>query len=241
MLKPQLWIQDGKWVGELDYDTDAEWEAWEAEYRAYLAIMTQIAEAEGVELLCIGTELKRHTAQRSAFWHAFIAETRQQYSGQLTYAANWDNYSNISFWEALDYVGVNAYFPLIKEATPSVSHLQKAWKPTMRQLRRFHCRVKRPILFTEWGYLSVDGTAYNTWELEAQLEGLSANADAQAHAVEALLSTFWGEPWWAGGFYWKWYPNGQYDSHYHRKDYSLQDKAAAEVMTRWYARPDSLQ
>lgn len=241
MLKPQLWIQGGAWVGDLDYATDAEWEAWEEGFRAYLLLMAQIAEEEGVALLCIGTELKQHAVQRSTFWRALAADIRQQYSGPLTYAANWDNYQNIPFWDALDYVGINAYFPLHPADTPSVHRLQQAWQPTVRSLRRFHCRVQRPILFTEWGYLSVNGAAFNTWALEAQLDRLSANADAQAHAVEALLSTFEGEPWWAGGFYWKWYPNGQYDTRQHEKDYSPQGKIAQEVLSRWYARPDSLQ
>ena len=45
-------------------------------------------------------------------WWELIANIRQSYSGQLTYAANFDNYQEVYFWDQLDLIGINAYFPL---------------------------------------------------------------------------------------------------------------------------------
>ena len=45
-------------------------------------------------------------------WRKLIARVRQHYRGPLTYAANFDQYNTVGFWDALDVVGVNAYFPL---------------------------------------------------------------------------------------------------------------------------------
>ena len=48
----------------------------------------------------------------SSHWRDIIKETREIFEGQLTYAANFDNYMFVDFWDDLDFMGINAYFPL---------------------------------------------------------------------------------------------------------------------------------
>ena len=237
MLKPQVYIP-GSWPGGLDFETDKDWEAWEASYTKYIIPFVEMAESMQVELFCIGTEFKISVRKREAFWRKLITQIRSKYSGQLTYAANWDSYETIAIWDALDYAGIDAYFPLAENQTPSVEQLKEAWKPTRNKIRRFHKKIKKPMLFTEYGYLSVDGCAGKTWELEKNIHRLSINEQAQANALDALYEVFWEEDYWKGGFIWKWFPNMEGGEGYNAKDYTPQGKLAARVMTWWYAKKD---
>ncbi|NJK82690.1 MAG: hypothetical protein HC912_01615, partial [Saprospiraceae bacterium] len=110
MLKPQIWIPQG-WTGDLDFENDQQWAIWEKSYEDYLLRFATLAAEKKVAMLCIGTEFKISVQKRPDFWRSLIAKVRTQYSGKLVYAANWDEYPLISFWDDLDYIGINAYFP----------------------------------------------------------------------------------------------------------------------------------
>ena len=233
MLKPQVWVGGG-WVGGLDFATDADWEKWEMDYEKYLLPFAKIADSAKVELLCIGTELKISVVKRPLFWQNLIAKTRAIYHGKLVYAANWDEYDLVTFWNDLDYIGVDAYFSLVPKATPSVSELQIAWQPHLDQLRSFHKKQNKPILFTEFGYMPIDSCAYMSWEMEKRRRNMSINEDSQANALDALFTVFWKESWWAGGFLWKWFPDLRADSPNQSKDYTPQGKKGSGIVKKWY-------
>ena len=233
MLKPQVYVP-GSWTGDLKFETDAEWQRWEADYEAYLLPLVDMAQELGVKAVCVGTEFKIGAVQREAFWRALIEKVRSRFDGTIVYAANWDAYQNVPFWDAVDVVGINAYFPLDPAATPDVATLVQAWQPWKQQITDFYGRVQKPIVFTEYGYLTVDGAAHNTWELEAKVNDLPINEQAQANALAALYATFWNEPWWEGGFLWKWFPHMQGHEGYPARDYTPQGKRAARVLTDWY-------
>lgn len=233
MLKPQVYVPGG-WTGALDFKTEEEWEKWEQAYEAYLLPFVDLAETMKVAAVCIGTEFKMGVTKRESFWRNLIKKVRQKYHGQITYAANWDEYALVPFWDALDFIGVNAYFPLVNQTTPSVSALQEAWKPILSTLKSFHEKHKKPIIFTEFGYLSVDGCTYNSWEIEKRVHSTPINEEAQANALDGLFSTFWSEKWWAGGFLWKWFPEGQGHEGYIERDYTPQGKKAELVLKKWY-------
>lgn len=235
VLKPQIYIP-GSWTGDLDYRTNEEWEEWEAGYTDYIMTFLKIAAEYDVPVFCIGTEFKIGVKKREQYWRGLIKKARAIYKGQLIYASNWDEYMDVPFWDALDYVGINAYFPLISEKTPSIEALKKAWAPHQKAIRNFYNKVKKPIVFTEYGYLSVDGCAYNTWELESKVEQLSINEVAQANAIQAILETFWDEPYWYGGFIWKWFPNMRGGEGYNNRDYTPQGKKGHEILKNIYAR-----
>ena len=94
--------------------------------------------------------------------------------------------------------------------------------------------MNKPVLFTEYGYLSVDGCCGKTWELEDKIKACEVNEDCQANAIEGILSTFANEDWWAGGFLWKWFPNGHGHEGYPLKDYTPQGKSALKTLKRYY-------
>ncbi|MEZ4687246.1 MAG: hypothetical protein R3B47_14615 [Bacteroidia bacterium] len=103
--------------------------------------------------------LRRALLQK--LWLDLIEKTRKQYSGKLGYAANFDNYQEVGFWHALDFIGINAYFPL-REANPALvedslyATLQNGWERVFAEIDSFRLRDSlpdMPVIFTELGYL----------------------------------------------------------------------------------------
>jgi hypothetical protein len=233
MLKPQVYIPRG-WPGMLDFPTDTAWAKWEAGYERYLLDMAQVAAETKVELLCFATEFNLAAKKRTFFWRQLIDKIRKIYSGPITYSSNWDDYQNIPFWDQLDYIGLSAYFPLVNANTPRIDSLQLAWQPYKTQLKAFSEQQKKPILFTEYGYLSVDNCGWRTWEMEQGVQDRKINQQAQANCYDALFQTFGREKWWAGGFLWKWFPEGQGHEGYPERDYTPQGKMAEQVLKKHY-------
>lgn len=233
MLKPQLWSWQG-WIGDMKYPTQQEWDDFHADYISFIFYWARVAEDLEVDLFCIGTEIKESAINYPTYWENLIDSVRQVYSGPITYAPNWDEYEDIVFWDRLDYIGVDAYFSLIPDVTPEVCALKTAWEPTFNKLEAFSKQWNKPILFTEWGYLSLDGCAYQTWELEKNRSSASINEQAQANAAQALLEMFGKEDWWAGGFQWKWYSDLATSTQDRSDDYTPQGKMTADVLNTLY-------
>ncbi|MCB0527216.1 MAG: hypothetical protein KDC65_02005 [Saprospiraceae bacterium] len=233
MVKPQVWVPRG-WTGMLDFSSENDWEKWEAAYERYILRFAALADSMQADLLCIGTEFRTSVEKRPRYWQALIPKIRNVYRGKLTYSSNWDDWERVPFWGALDYIGLGGYFPLVPDATPDVERLKAAWKPIRDRLGAFSKQQGKPVLFTEFGYLSVDSCGWRNWELERGVEGRRINERAQANCLEALLATFQPEPWWAGGFLWKWFPNMRGHEGYPERDYTPQGKAGESVLKRWY-------
>jgi len=233
MLKPQVYIPNS-WPGSLDFGTPEDWQKWEAAYENYILPMATLADSMQVDLFCVGTEFAIAVTKRPDFWRSLIQKVRARYHGQITYCATWADYQNTPFWKEVDYIGLSAYFPLAASTTPDVDSLRQAWRPIREQLRTFSEQHGKSILFTEFGYLSVDSAGWRTWELERGVESRRINQVAQANCLEALLSTFQAESWWAGGFLWKWFPNMQGHEGYPERDYTPQGKLGEGILRKWY-------
>ncbi len=233
MLKPQVYVPRG-WTGALDFSATEDWAKWEADYERYILFYAQIAAEEKPEMLCIGTEFNLSIQKRPEFWQGLIPKIKGVFQGKLTYSANWDDWSRVPFWSELDYIGLGGYFPLVQETTPSVEHLRAAWAPIRDRLRDFSKAQGKPVLFTEFGYLSVDSCGWRNWELEHGIEQRNINEQAQANCYEALFSIFAQEDWWAGGFLWKWFPNMRGHEGYPERDYTPQGKTGEQTLRKWY-------
>jgi hypothetical protein len=189
-------------------------------------------------LLVVGTELATAARTRPAFWRALIAEVRSVYDGPLTYAANWyDEYEHIPFWDALDYIGVQAYFELTDAPDPSRAMLQQSWHPHREALARLARATNRPVLFTEIGYRSAPSAAARPWQWPSRSERGTAPADTlQARLYDAFFESLWARPWFAGAIIWKWRPDAPSRPDRHALGFSPQDKPAEQVLQRWYTR-----
>ena len=235
MLKPQVYVP-GSWTGLINFQNTADWEKWEAEYEAYILLMADIAKTEQADMFCIGTEFNNPIQKRPEYWKALIGKIRARYPGKLVYSSNWDDWSRVPFWDQLDYIGLSGYFPLVQAETPDMAALQHAWKPICEQLKTYSARYNKPVLFTEYGYLSVDSCSWRNWELERGIEQRRINEQAQANCIDALHATLQGESWWAGGFIWKWFPNMRGHEGYPERDYTPQGKAGEAVLRKWFIR-----
>ena len=238
LLKPHLWVRGGTWVGDIRMDDDREWAAWFESYRTFILHYARLAEASGIEALCIGTELRSASVGHPARWRTLIREIRRVYRGRLTYAANWHGeYDQIEFWDALDFIGVQAYFPLSQRTKPSVDELLNGWKPALADLRATSRRFGKPVVFTEVGYRSTSSAAIEPWTWPEHDRGAFPEPDAetQARCFEAFFRTFWKETWFGGAYIWKWYPGGKPSRKDAATDFTPQGKPAENVIRSWYA------
>lgn len=231
MLKPQVWIP-GSWVGEYELKKEESIQEWKETYKDFIITFANIAAEFEIALFCVGTEYKLMAVQHPDYWRELITEVRTIYKGKITYASNWDHYQNIPFWDDLDYIGVNGYFPLVEKPTPSPKEISEAWQPIIKQLKDFSKKQNSPILFTEMGYMSCDYAAWRTWENESNNPAI--NLEAQANAYEGLFNSIWKEDWFAGIFLWEWHHNHQTAGGKKDKHYSPQNKPAQHVIKQGF-------
>jgi hypothetical protein len=170
--------------------------------------------------------------QRNSYWFSLITEIRKVYKGKLTYAANWDEFKRVPFWGKLDFIGVDAYFPLTDLKSPSIADFETGWQKHKTEIKAVQVRFKKPILFTEFGYRSVDYTGKKPWESN-RIEG-GFNLKAQENGLQALYNQFWNEEWFAGGFVWKWFVNHNRVGGIYNNRFTPQNKPAEELLKKLY-------
>jgi len=226
-LKPQLWGRG--FTGHIAFRDPAPFELWFAEYRRWLLHYARVAELEGVDLLVIGTELGGLTGHED-HWRALIRDLRRIYRGPLTYAAHWDKeFESLAFWDDLDYIGVNFYFPL---AAPGET--PRADSPQVRDLAEklaaLSRRHNKPVIFTEVGYPAATTAAVQPW-----IESGALDNDVQRRCYEVVFEAFYDQPWLAGLYVWKWPSSGWGQPS--GVTFVPLDKPALAVVERFYARP----
>ncbi|PZX55679.1 glycoside hydrolase family 113 [Algoriphagus chordae] len=229
MLKPHIWIR-GSWPGEIDMKSEEDWKTWFANYEGFILDYARMAEELQIPMLCVGTELEL-TSKREDDWRKIIAAVRKVYSGKLTYAANFTEYEHVKFWDALDYIGIQAYFPLSTKEDPSLSDLKSGWKKNLSNINKVVRKYQKPVMFTEIGYCNTVDAAVEPWVWPNERRETELSEEMQALCYEAFFETAWEEPWMAGVFFWKWYPDGK-----HRNpDFTPQGKQAEKVMQKYFS------
>ncbi|MBL4625517.1 MAG: glycoside hydrolase TIM-barrel-like domain-containing protein [Flavobacteriales bacterium] len=237
MIKPHIWVKGDGWAGELKFETEEDWLLWEKSYREYILFYAKIAQNSDVELFCIGTEIRNSVSIRNKFWSNLIKEIRTLYHGKLTYAANWDNYEQVQFWSQLDFIGIDAYFPIDNSEKPSIDQLNNGWKKHIDALSSFSEQQEKQILFTEYGYRSIAKCAGKHWEIPDNGYSYKGNADlnSQTNAYEALYQSIWNQPWFAGGFLWKWYSKKESGGS-NNSDFTPQNKPVEKTIRKYYSK-----
>jgi hypothetical protein len=203
MMKPQIWVWRGEFTGDIRMNSESDWKKLEDTYSQFILTYALIAEELQIKLFCIGTELEQFINFRPDYWIGLIENIKKIYTGKLTYASNWDEFTRTPFWDKLDFIGIDAYFPVSEYQTPSVEACKLGWKKYIHKIEEMANTYNKPVLFTEFGYRSVDYTGKEPWDSNRKKS--SVNLEGQANATQALLETFWNKPWFAGGFVWKWF------------------------------------
>jgi len=239
MLKPHLWMHEG-WRSNITMNSSKEWDTWFASYRKNMLHYAAMAEKENVELLCIGTELKSSLKYAPEQWIALAKEIKHSYSGKLTYAANWDGeFDGVPFWDEMDYIGVQGYFPLTKKSKPELEDIKKGWDRHIITLENLAHTYQKPILFTEVGYRSDVTTTIKPWEWNefgSVLFEKKSNRTQQL-AYEALFEKLWDQPWFAGMYIWQWDTRSKPNSTLESLDFSPRFKPALNTLAKWYGKP----
>jgi hypothetical protein len=228
LWKPHVWVAGASWTGEIAMKSEADWTAWWHSYRRYVLHHALLARWAGADLFCVGVELSKTTG-REAEWRDLIAAVRLFYPGPVTYAANWyGDLETVRFWDRLDYVGVDAYFPLAEKPGAGKAELEQGARRVAERLARASRRFGKPLLLTEVGFAAKK----EAW-MEPHVEGGQYSEEDQATAYEALLAALDHQRWLAGAFVWKAFSApgaaGRLET-----DFRFQGRKAEEVIHRYY-------
>jgi hypothetical protein len=206
LVKPQIWLPGGAFVGSVAMRTEEQWRSWFAGYRRFVVHHAVVAEAAGAALFCVGTELVA-TEHRMRQWRETIAAVRLATGAPLLYASNWAaGAERVGFWDHLDAIGVDFYDPLSEDPAASDRLLEAGVRRVSAPLARLARRTGKAVVFAEAGYPPVRGawTAPHDEETERPREPRDA-----ARAVAAVFRALEGTGWWKGVYWWKVFSGGE--------------------------------
>lgn len=233
MLKPHLWIGGDGWPGSLTFEQESAWQTWEQTYTNYILRFARMAEEMDVTILTIGTECKQIVRDRPQFWRSLIKKVKKVYNGKLTYQANWDNFKHVPFWDQLDYISVSGYFPITDEKQPPEATIANGWEQHLASLKRMHLAYDKPVIFGEFGYCSKQGALSQPWEGGRQ-DPAPVNMEVQQKGYRVLFQEVWPQPWFQGGFLWKWHADHQHAGGSQNNRYTPQNKPVEKLIQNFY-------
>lgn len=214
----------GSYDGGIDPTDPA---AWFASYTAQVVQTAELAQQNGVEMLTIGTELESITGPAyESYWDNLIAQVRQVYSGKLTYAATVNEAQTVSFWNKLDYIGIDAYWSLTNSQNPTEQQLEAGWtqqtpgvweasafngESPIQVMENLSAEYGKQVVFPEIGFTSTTGNAIQPYDYPSTIatsaNSPGVNLQAQVDAWTATLTALEqnnGSDWLAGIYAWNW-------------------------------------
>ena len=154
-------------------------------------------------------------------WRDIIARVRANYRGPIVYAANHgEEFETLQFWDALDYIGIDNYYPL--DDSYSAATL-------VGKIEAVQQKFNKPVLFTEAGFGAHKNSHREPWEDETDKP---LDLAEQERSYEGLLKAVYTKPWFRGVYWWKVGTNG-----YGGPDNNSMTpwrKPAMDVMKRFY-------
>ena len=190
LLKPGMWTDGGGFAGDLDFPDPIARARWFANYQRLAGHFAALATRMHADVFCIGGEFVK-LSRYDADWRRLIARARALYPGPIVYAANFgEEFETLTFWDALDYIGLQEYYPLpdslsTEELVAKVERVQK--------------KYGKPVLFTEAGFPSATGANRKPWDDS----GGEVSVDLQARCYDAIFPAFYDKPWFEGVYWWK--------------------------------------
>jgi len=224
-----------EWRGTLHPDV---WEDWWDSYREMVHHYTVVAEKNNVELFVVGSELVS-TETQTEEWTRTIRQVRKEYHGQITYSANWDHYTTVSFWDQLDLMGMNSYYDLGKDVPgtkaeknkATIEQIDKRWAKIQSSILSFGKKIQKPIVMLEVGWCSMGNAVTEPWDYTQETEPL--DLEIQRRLYEAYFETWYGKPGFGGFLIWAWTPNA---SGPEDRGYTPEGKPAEQVLRKWLAK-----
>jgi hypothetical protein len=203
MLVPHLWVESGKWRGEIEPE---DWTTWTESYGRFVKAWAVVAEAEHADLFSVGVELRSWvTTPHAPSFSALVREIRAIYKGPLTYSGNWDDVVDTLVLGDIDVIGVNAFYPLAEKDGASFETLLAGGRRVRERVRALADTWQKPVLFTEIGYTTRRDPAVRPWEWPDEMKSVKVDERAQADAYRALIAPLLDEPRFMGFFVWRVY------------------------------------
>jgi hypothetical protein len=226
---------------------ETRWAHWWNRYSEFLLHYAALADEQQVELFCLGCEMSSTEASEQR-WRTLIAQVREVYRGLLIYDCNHGRESEVNWWDALDVIGVSAYYNVpppsgvseeqAVQQTTSTEEIKRQLGTVKSHLARLNEKWHKPILFIEVGITNVRGCARYPWSHPNERPAHPLDQREQANYYQACFEVFWDEPWFAGYAWWDWparlYPQ---DSASLDRGFCVYGKQAEAVVKRWYAKP----
>lgn len=232
MMKPHIWLGNGAWCGKIKIDGDANLKIWENTFTQFIVYHALIAELTGMESFCLCVELPNMTHD-TAMWSRVIRHARTAFKGYLTYGGNWfDEYDRIQFWDQLDFIGVQHYFPLAGGRQYSQEEIQQRLQELSKQFEFQSKKWNRKIVLTEVGFPSIEYALASPHE---EIFSQAASEDVQALGYDQTMKEFMQQPWSGGLFWWKWESGRSPRSG--DKSFQIKGKKAQTVLKKYYQAP----
>ncbi len=226
MLKPHVDCLDGTFRGDIIASPE-----WFESYKKMILRYAKLAENNNVEMFSVGTELENTTFSRwQKEWEDIINSVREIYKGYIVYSANWSEYEDVPFWDMVDFIGIDAYFPLTNKNNPSMEELMVSWEDIAARIGLWlkNRNLDKGVIFTELGYVSSDGTNKQPWATLGNAE----DEDEQALCFETAFTVLSTKPWFKGMYIWQYFPQERWSP----LGFTIKDKKAEEVVKKWYTK-----
>ena len=207
------------------------WDEWFDSYRAMMSHFAWVAQANGVDVLVVGSELVS-TESNLDQWTKTIREIRNTFRGLLTYSANWDHYVSIPFWDQLDLIAMNSYYKLGEGPQVTVEQIQKRWAEIQKDQIAFVKKMNKPLLFTEVGWCNLANAAHEPWDYTRT--EVPIDLDLQKRLYEGFFRSWHGHPNLGGFMIWEWTCG---DGGPKNRGYTPEGKPAEAVLRQWLAKP----
>jgi hypothetical protein len=231
MLKPHIWSREfwngSKWHGDIKMTSEADWDTWFSQYTAYILYEAKMAAQTHAEALCVGVEYEG-TSGQEARWRKLIATVRQAYPGIITYACAMGEWPHVKWLDALDCVGIDAYFPLTNKEDASEEDLRRGWAKIYHDLEPFIQKWGGQVCFTELGYSDSSKAGIEPWAYDV----VKPNPAYQARLYKVAIEEAAKHPYAKGMFIWKWFTSDQFRKIEHRDPFAMQDRPAVLKVLR---------
>lgn len=238
LVKPHIWSDqfwhNFRWHGDIRMTSEADWDAWFAAYGKYIIDQAaRLAAETGADAFCIGNELQG-TADQETRWRELIARVREVYRGPITYASAFGEWPNAKWYDALDCVGINAYFPLTGRENADDEELRRGWKAVFDKIEPYQRKWNKPVCFTEIGYTRSAEAGMKPWAYDFSV----GDADYQARLYRVAIEETERQPYMVGMFLWKWFTADTYERAGEKDPFPLQDRADVleAITSRWNRR-----
>lgn len=234
LIKPHLayWGSGFSWRGAITFKNAAAWERFFSGYQAWVVRLARMCSK--ADAFAVGTELGG-TVQHEQRWRTVIREVRKVSKVPLTYAANWDRYQKVPFWDAVDVIGIQAYFPVVHhKRPPSSAELKAGWARILKEVGTFARKNRKKVVFSELGYDRSQLAAYTPWKSGPRWstpEEQKKADDVQERCMAAALRAIQQDATVVGAFLWKMFPGRA------RGDFRLTRPELAGVVRKAWQQP----